>query len=251
MRLVFLLVFSQILISCASQQSKPVDEDIKYNPKAAELNVQLGAQYISQGEYKLAEEKLQRAFKQDPNSSMARWTYAIMQEQLEQPDSADHYYREALKINSKDSQAHYNYGSFLCRQEKYLDSEKHFAKAIADPLYEAKANANLNAGVCLMEVPDYDLAESYFNETLRLQPNNRVAIYQLAKLNYLKGNHAKAQSYIRDFEEISPHTPISLWMAYQIENELGNSKIASSYAKKLVNEFPESEEAKRIVYSRQ
>ena len=250
MRLVGLILVIQILISCGSQQTRRGDEDIKYNPKAAELNVQLGARYIEQGEYILADEKLQRALKQDPNSSMARWTYAIMQEKLEQPEAADKYYREALRINPKDSRAHYNYGSFLCRQGKYIESEKHFAKAIADPLYETKANANLNAGVCLMEVPDYALAQSYFNETLRLQPNNRIAMYQLAKLNYLLGNYAQAQSYIRDFEEISTHTPISLSMAYQIESKLGNQKIADSYARKLVNEFPESEEAKRIASSR-
>ena len=250
MRLILLLIISLLLSSCGTQSTRPGEENIKYNPKAAELNVRLGAQYISQGEYKLADEKLQRAFKQDPNSSMARWTYAIMQEQLEQPDAADHYYQEALRINSNDSQAQYNYGSFLCRQGKYMESEKHFAKAIADPLYEDKANANLNAGVCLMEVPDYDLAESYFNESLRLQPENRVALYQLAKLNFMQGDYAQAQSYIRDFEEVSPHTPISLWMAFQIESELGNAKIADSYAKKLVNEFPESDEAKRIASAR-
>ncbi|MEM7304582.1 MAG: type IV pilus biogenesis/stability protein PilW [Pseudomonadota bacterium] len=250
MRLIILSILSLTLISCGTQETRPGEENIKYNPKAAELNVQLGAQYIAQGEYKLADEKLQRAFKQDPKSSMARWTYAIMQEQLEQSDSADYYYREALKINPKDSQAQFNYGSFLCRQGKFMESEKYFSQAISDPLYSTKANANLNAGVCLMEVPDYDLAKSYFNETLRLQPNNRVAMYQLAKLNYLQGNHAQAQSYIRDFEDISEHTPISLWMAYQIESDLGNSKIANSYARKLVNEFPDSDEAKQLASSR-
>ena len=97
-----------------------------------------------------------------------------------------------------------------------------------------------------MEVPDYDRAESYFKETLRLQPRNRVAMYQLSKLNYQQGNYAQAQSYIRDFEDVSPHTPISLWMAYQIESQLGNAKIAKSYAQMLVNQFPDSEEAKRV-----
>ena len=66
----------------------------------------------------------------------------------------------------------------------------------------------------------------------------------------MQGDYAQAQSYIRDFEEVSPHTPISLWMAFQIESELGNAKIADSYAKKLVNEFPESDEAKRIASAR-
>ena len=246
MRVIILFVISLMLFSCATQTTRTDDDEVRVNPEAAKVNVQLGAHYIAEGEYQLAEDKLQRAFKQDPNSSMARWTYAIMQEKLEQPDAADHYYKEALKIDPKDSQGQYNYGSFLCRRGKYLESEKHFIKAISDPLYTAKPAANLNAAVCLMEVPDYDKAEKYFEETLRLQPNNRVAMYQLAKLNYLQGDYAQAQSYIRDFEEISPHTAISLWMAYQIERELGNVKIANSYAKELRQEFPDSDEARQL-----
>ncbi|MEM8844679.1 MAG: type IV pilus biogenesis/stability protein PilW [Pseudomonadota bacterium] len=248
MRVIILLITSLILISCATQEVKNSNsEDIKVNPKAAEVNVQLGAHYISEGEYKLADDKLKRAFKQDPRSSMARWTYAIMQEKLEQPEAANYYYKEALRINPKDSQGQYNYGSFLCRQKKYKESENHFVKALADPLYQGKAAANLNAGVCLMEVPDYDRAEGYFKETLRLQPNNRVAMYQMAKLNYLQGNYAQAQSYIRDFEELSPHSPISLLLAYQIEKELGNTKIASSYAKELRQNYPASEQARQLI----
>ena len=86
MRLIVIILSTVLLISCAAQ---PVsnsgggsNERVAQNKEAAAINVELGANYISTGDYQLANEKLQKAFKQDPNSSVARWTYAILQEQL-------------------------------------------------------------------------------------------------------------------------------------------------------------------------
>tara|TARA_R110002049_G_scaffold124479_1_gene279966 strand:- start:51814 stop:52548 length:735 start_codon:yes stop_codon:yes gene_type:complete len=238
------------LISCASQTVSTSNSGgngrVERNPEAAKINIQLGASYIASGDYQLADDKLKKAFKQDPNSSVARWTYAIMQEKLEQLDTAEVYYKKALTIDSYDSRGQYSYASFLCRQKRYKEADKHFAKALSNPLYNAKEGTSLNAGVCAMEIPDYPLAQKYFMEVTRLNPRNRVALYQLAKSHFLNGNFAASQSYIRDFEEVSQHTAQSLLLAYRTERGLGNSRIAQSYAKLLKNQFPDSQEAEQL-----
>ena len=250
MRLVLLFTMCLLLSSCTTQPVSNTrsasNERVAQNKEAAKINIQLGANYIASGEYQLADDKLQRAFKQDPTSSVARWTYAILQEKLNQPKAADHYYKEALRINPKDSRGQQSYASFLCRNGRYLESVRHFDKALADPLFNKREATSLTAGVCAMEIPDYLVAEKHLKEALRLNSRNRVAIYQLAKLHFQQGDLASSQSYLRDFEEVSNHTAESLWLAYRTERGLGNARIAQSYAKLLHNQFPSSKEAEQL-----
>jgi type IV pilus assembly protein PilF len=239
-----------IVAGCATQPTSnggsSSHQGVSQNQDAAELNIQLGANYIANGEYQLADDKLKKAFKQDPQSSVARWTYAILQEKLNQPQAADHYYKEALRINPRDSRGQQNYASFLCRNGRYQEANKHFHKALSDPLFAKREATSLSAGVCAMEIPDYASAENYLQETLRLNSRNRVALYQLAKLHFKQDNFAKSQSYMRDFEDVSSHTAESLWLAYRTEKGLGNVRIAQSYAKLLTQQFPSSKEAKQL-----
>lgn len=244
MRLIVFIIVSVMLVSCATQ---PVDSGrIPENIEAAELNIQLGANYISSGEYQLADDKLQKAFLQDPNSSVARWTYAILQENLNQPVTAEYYYKEALKINSKDSRGQQSYASFLCRNGRYQEADIHYNKALSDPLFKNREAISVGAGVCAMAIPDYQSAQKYLSEAIRLNPKNRVALYQLAKSHFLQDDFATAQSYLRDFEEVSKHTAQSLLLAYRTERGLGNNRIAQSYAKLLNDQFPGSKEAEQL-----
>ena len=249
MRVGYLLIVCLFMVGCATHPTTSVQNGSSAatkNQTAAALNVELGATYIASKEYRLADAKLRKAMQQDPRSSAARWTYALLQERLEQVEAAEKYYREAITINPNDSRGQNNFGTFLCKQGRYKESDKHFQKALSDPLYKFRAAANLNAGVCAMETPDYDLAKDYFEEVLRLRPSNRVALYQMAKLHYLQNDFAGAQSYIRDFENVSQHTAESLWLAYRAERELGNVRSARSYAELLTNNFPKSNEAAQL-----
>jgi type IV pilus assembly protein PilF len=240
-----------MLVSCATQtvstSAASENKRIERNPEAAKINIQLGASYIASGEYQLADDKLKKAFKQDPNSSVARWTYAIMQEQLNQLETAELYYKKALAIDSTDSRGQYSYASFLCRNKRYQEADKYFEKALSNPLYQARETTSLSAGVCAMEIPDYQSAQKYFSEVIRLNPRNRVALYQMAKSHFLQDDFGASQSYLRDFEEVSQHTAQSLLLAYRTERGLGNNKIAQSYAKLLINQFPGSKESEQLV----
>ena len=250
MRIGLLVLICIYLLACSAQPTAPVatagSTASTNNERAAALNVDLGARYITNGEYQLANDKLLKAMKQDPKSAAAHWTYALLQERLGQADAADKYFKTALSLNPNDSRGRNNYGAFLCKQGRYMEANEQFQKALSDPLYRFRASGNLNAGVCAMEIPDYKLAKNYFEEVLKLRPENRVALYQMAKLHFLQNDYASAQSYIRDFEEVSEHTAESLWLAYRAERELGNVRSAKSYAKLLTNSFPKSNEAAQL-----
>jgi type IV pilus assembly protein PilF len=231
----------------SSQIVTQESDGLAYNPKAAEINVQLGANYIASENYQAADEKLKRAFVQDPKSSKARWIYAVLQERLEQTERAEEYYKKAIAIDNKDSSGLYNYATFLCRYQRYQESQKYFSLVLADPLYPSRANAFLTAGVCAMEIPNYDDAEEYFKQSLRLESGQRVALYQLAKLNFKTQNFEQAQNSLVEFEGLSQHTAESLLLAHEIELALGNQTKAQVYAEQLTTHFPASVQALKLV----
>lgn len=246
MRLVILsLVF---VTGCMTTPSVMQESNgLSYNPKAAEINVQLGANYIASENYQAADEKLKRAFIQDPKSSKARWIYAILQERLDQIELAEQYYKKAISIDSKDSSGLYNYAAFLCRQQRYQQAQKYFKLVLEDPLYPTRANAFLMAGVCAMEIPNYVSAQEYFQKSLELKNGQRIALYQLAKLYFKVENFLQAKKILNEFEIYSQHASDSLLLAYQIEAALGNQAQAQSYSQQLINQYPDSSQAAKLM----
>ena len=247
MRIIIVCLISITLMACAATpvEEVPTTATTK-NERAAILNTDLGAKYMASKDFQLADDKLRRALNQDPSYAPAHWTYALLQERLGQFEEAEKYYRSALRVDPKDSSGNNNYGTFLCKHKRYQEADKYFKAAIADPLYRNRASSSLNAGVCAMQIPDYDSAQDYFEEVLRLQPGQRVALYQIAKLHFEKDELIKARGYMLNFEKNSKHTSESLWLAYRIEDGLGNRPEADAYASQLASNFPNSNEAREL-----
>ena len=83
------LFFLSVVALLAACVSTPADVPQGANEKAAEINVQLGIKYFGKGEFKLADEKLRRALKQDPRSATAHWVFALLQERLGEDAEAE------------------------------------------------------------------------------------------------------------------------------------------------------------------
>lgn len=252
MRIIIYLLAMMLMVSCTTQPKGQTSAGrAEKNNEAAALNTDLGAKYLSNGDYQLAEDKLLRALKQNPDHAPTHWTYALLQERLGRYSLAEKYFRSALALDENDSRGKNNFGTFLCKQKRYEEADEYFREALSDPLYPSKASANLNAGVCAMAVPDYDSAESYFQGVLDLDPGNRVALYQMAKLHFAIDALIEARGYIKSFERVSQHTSESLWLAYRIEKGLGNSPEARVYALRLEQTFPASREADQLAITRE
>ena len=246
LRSLFLLCVLVILSACASS---PGDSPQSENSKAAEINVQLGINYFGQGEYKLADEKLRRALRQDPRSATANWVFALLQERLGEFEVAEKHFRKAISLDPKDSKAHNNYGTFLCNQGRIPEAEKEFLSAVKDPLYAEAASAYANAGICLLKVPDKVKAEEYFRQALEKNASERSALYQMGLLSFERQEYEQASFYFQKYESVAKHSSQSLWMAYQTEVHLGNQGKAENYAHQLKRTYPSSQEARLLAES--
>jgi len=244
-----LLLIAMLVLATACATSNNTDAPLSENQKAAEINTQLGVRYLTKQEYKLADEKLRRAMKQDPRSATPQWVFALLQERLGENEIAEKHFRKAISLDPKDSKAHNNYGTFLCNQDRPLEAEKEFLLAIEDPLYTEAAAALANAGTCMLKIPDNAKAEEYFQKSLEQNASQRSALFQMGLLTFKRQEYEQASYYFQRYESVAKHNSQSLWMAYQTETNLGNQGKAEGYANQLKRSFPASQEARLLAES--
>ncbi len=238
------ILIGTLLMGCASSQDRKALKARKEN--VVILNTQLAATYLQRGRPEIALDNISKALALAPNDSQANNVMALLQWHLKQNDIADKYFRRALKSQPGNSEARNNYGAFLCERGEVDKAVKQFELALTNPLYTTPAQANLNAGLCLMKKPAPVMAESYFRETLKLDPKRKAALYQMAKISYDSGKTYSAREFIQRFFEIANDTPESLLLAVKIEGKLHAKDAEASYALRLRGKFPDSPETQEL-----
>ena len=234
-------VLPMVLLLLSGCVSTP-DPDDERNRKASAVNVQLGIGYLQQNSLELANEKLFKALRQDPESAPAHNAYAILQERLLQFDKAEIHYSEATRLDPNDSQAANNFGAFLCRRGREAESVAYFEQAIKNPLYRTPEFAHTNAARCLMKIDRDAEAREFLNKALAAKSDFGVALYTMADLNNREGRYADAKRYIDQYHLVATPTAATLWFAIGNELELGNRNSIEELAERLAKDFPESDE---------
>ena len=212
------------------------------NEKASAVNVQLGIGYLQQNNLELASEKLNKALQQDPDSAPAHNAYAILQERLLQLDKAGFHYQRATELDPKDSQAANNYGAFLCRNGRELDSEKYFLRALENPLYKTPEFAYTNAAICLLKVERNERAKDYLRKAIAAKSDFAPALLAMGDVMFEEDEHKLAKIYLDRYHRVTRPSARSLWLAIRNELELGGEAEVVELAQRLEADFPDSDE---------
>lgn len=239
----FALCAALILAGCTPGNTRPTDTAAR---SAAQDNVELGTLYMREGKKAIALDVLQKALEQDPGLPVAHTTIAVLYESLGEGAKADSHFRRALSLDPKNAQAHNNYGSFLCKNQRWDDAEEHFLKAATNPLYEAPELAYTNAGTCSNTAGRTDKAEEYWRKALDTNPRFPAPLLYMARLSVAKQDHLRARAYLQRLHEVVRPNPESLWLGIQTERALGDKNAEASYALYLRNNFPDSPQAKQL-----
>ncbi|MCK5812782.1 MAG: type IV pilus biogenesis/stability protein PilW [Cocleimonas sp.] len=227
-----LLGGSLSLLSGCSSQSKKVD-----SISAASINAKLGASYLQMGRLKLANTKLQKALKQNSNSSEVHHSYALLKQKIGDNKAASIHFEKAISISQKDPSLLNNYGSHLCQTGHYLKAVKQFDLASQSPFYKTPEYAYTNAGICLRKTQNDKTAEHYFRKALNKNTNFGSALFQMAKLNYDQSSYAKAQAFLLRYDENNLPAVESLELCTKINKQLGDTDKADHCAEKKLRLF--------------
>ena len=239
-----------LLAGCATSptgQSSTVPEAPAGNVSlSARIHTELGALYYSRGQLGVALEELNVALKADPRFGPAYNVLGLVYAELGDNAVAEQNFKRALDINPQDSDAHNNYGRFLCTNKREEEAIRHFLLALRNPLYQTPDLSYVNAGVCARQKGDNKRAEEFFRRALLTQPNNAQALVNLARLAQEQGRYDEAHDHLTRFMQLSQPDAETLLLGVRIERQRGDREAEASYRAQLRNRFPESKEAQAV-----
>ncbi len=217
--------------------------------KAANINVQLASGYIKRGSFEVAKEKLEKALEQDDEYVPAYTTYAVLMEIMGEIDKAESYYLEALDIDNKNPELHNNYGSFLCKHGKFEEAIEELNKALRNRFYKTPETVHANLGFCLLkgEYPDYKKSEYHLRKALAINPKMPSALITMGELALETKRFLMARAYMQRYHSVVLPDAKSLWYQIQAERALGDEKHFIKISRELLEKFPASPEAEKVM----
>jgi len=238
------IIFFLAACSTGGEQKRPERPTSKANLKdASQLNTELAIGYIQRQQYKPAKEKLEKAIEQDEYNVEAYKTLAYLYALLGLKDEAEIKYKEALDLKTNDSELLNSYGTFLCSNGKLEEAQEQFEQAYSNPFYESAYLAESNAGSCYIKQGEYKKAEELLRKSLRVQPNLPGSLISMADIGIKTERYLMARAYIQRYHAIKAASADSLWIQIQAEKALGDEKHYMKYARQLIKDFPDSDEA--------
>ncbi len=245
--------FTVLLLSltlCACQSTSTVEKPQSDRVKLAEINAELGAQYMQNREYQIAMDKLKKAIELDPHNINAHSTLALLHAVIGQYDEAEASFKQALRIDGANSSVLNNYGQFLCQRGRLDEGEKLILKAVANPLYANAESGYYNAGACAVSGGKLDEADGYFRKALEIDGQMAPALLQMADVSLQLQHALQARAYLQRYSAIAQMNARGLWLGVQIERQLGNRDAEASYALQLEKNFPDSTQTKLLLESK-
>lgn len=227
-----------LLTGCSSTTKKTTAQDEGYVIQAI--------QYMNAGRLDAALNSVKKAIQLNEKSADAYTVAGLIYNNNNQADLAERYFKRALTIEPDHASAQNNYASFLCKNDKPLEAEKIFLDAATNKNNPKPAVAYTNAGLCVLGIPDKVKATKYFSKALKINPKSPVPWYQLAKIQYGNYSYDNAYRLLQEYEKVAAPTPKTLLLGAQINEANGNTKAADQYKLLLVQQFPNSKEAKQV-----
>ena len=246
-----LMIVAVTLSACVTQNFEkdvPVVENHSSMNEMAMTRISLGLGYLKMGNNAQAKFNLEKAKKFSPGAVEVYTAFAHYYETVEEPELTVAAYEKALSLSADDANTLNNYGVYLCRQEQYEAGEQQLLKAIAVPSYVLVSESYENLASCQLKANDFDKAQLYLGKSIMHSPNRASALFQMARLEYARGNYKKSRTYIqRNQKSTRRFNTESLTLAVKIYQKLGNQKSAKNYGSMLVKMFPQSWDAKQYI----
>ncbi len=241
--LILLFVFTLSACSNMGEQrieKKPSEANLS---EAAKVNIELGVGYIQRKQFKAAKDKLEKAIEQDPDNAEAYRTLAYLYSMLGLSEQAEEKYEEALKLQPNDPEILNGYGAFLCAHGELEKAQEKFKLAYSNPFYDSLYLAQSNAGSCYLQEGKYVEAEALLRKSLRVQPRLAGSLISMAEIGVKTEKYLMARAYVQRYHEVKKPTAESLWILVQAEKALGAREHYMKYARQLIKDFPDSDEA--------
>lgn len=167
---ILIILFVFYLSGCHSLSLTDFDQE-----RATEARLKLAIAYLdSQPENRyyqqLAYQNLLLAKQYSPNSEAVLLVMARFYQQIGQPEQADYYYQQLVRLRSKSGAFFIQYGRFLCHSGRYQDAKYYFDHAIKRNDFQWQIEAIEHYAHCLRLQERHQEAEQQLALLLSLSP---------------------------------------------------------------------------------
>lgn len=229
----------------------PTQSDETEVRKRARIRLELATTYYAQGQFSTALDELKQAVAIDPTLPAAHELRALIYDAMGEKSLAEASFKKALSLNERDGSVLHNYAWFLCRGGQFAAADALFERAVALPQTVATSKALLARGVCQINAGLFPEAEKTLLKSYELDPSSPATAYNLAAVQYRRGELEPARFYIRRVNSVPAQiTASSLWLAIRIENRMGNMSARDELADQLRGRFVGSKEATALELGR-
>ncbi|MGL5038359.1 MAG: PilW family type IVa pilus biogenesis/stability lipoprotein TapF [Aeromonas sp.] len=223
---------------------REVGPDLK---AAAQTRLDLGIQYLRQGNAEQAKFNLDRALQYDPANAQIQVGFAYFYQKVGNVKAAEQHYKQALTMNPSNADAMNNYGAFLCQRGRYEEADQAFSQAVHQPGYVKIADTYENAAYCAQQNGRNDKASEYYRLALGYTPRNPRLLLDLAELSMNDGKLPDVQSYLARFADVSDESEGSLWLRLRLARVMDKPALIHQFGTELVKQYPTSQQAKRYL----
>ena len=213
--------------------------------KRAQIRLELAIGYYQDGKHEIALDEIKQALVADPQMASAYGLRAMIYTAMGELALAEQNFQRALALAPGEPNLASNYGSFLCQHGKPEQGLPYFDAAIRHRANQALERSMINAGTCSIKAKNYDAAERYLMDALRLNPDQAVTNASLARVYYEKRDFTRAGYFINRLTSTAKLETLSaevLWLAIRVQRKLNDRAAETALVAQLNRQHPLSPE---------
>jgi len=252
MRHLIVISLVLLLVACVSSETvvtennRIIKRGNQFNPEsAAKIRVKLGLAYLQKNNMLKAKKNLEKALSYQPNDANIFRALAYYYQRVQEVDKALRFYMKSLAIDPNNPSTLSVYGVFLCEQGHYNKAEDSFLLAIKQPGYTGVSNTYENAGHCSERSGNINKAIGYYQNALYHNPNNIHLYLTLARLQIGNNEYEIARANLAKLS--NENSAEILWQWIRLYNATNKGAALDKYGRKLLTQFPDSNEALNYV----
>lgn len=225
--------------SCSSSQKT---EQLK----KAELFYTYGTQKMIDKDYSQALEALENANQLKPNDTKTLNNLGLAYYFKNRPEKAKFYFKQAIKVDNKNSDARNNLASIYFKEGDYNKAEEQYKVVLKDLIYRYNYRVKYNLSLIELKRGNKDAAIKYLQQVTGYTLDYCPAPFQLAMIYKKDGNIKDAIKNLNIAtsgeckKEIAPKFELA-----EIYRSLGESKKALPLYNQIIEQFPRTDYAKR------
>lgn len=216
--------------------------------EGARIKTQLAVEYVNARDYRQAVAAIEQAVKDDSKFDMAWLIRAQIYQFLKQYDKTEESFRQAFALNPTSAEVNNNYGWYTCEILKQpAQSIRYFDTALADTTYPTPEVALLNKGICTARAGQVNMADSYFERALGMNPDFVPAYRERARAKLQNNQLEEADRYFKIYQSrVNQLLPGDLLLGWKLARAQGETQAAYEYEAQLRTHYPHSEELQSI-----